>query len=129
MAYDKLTPESLYERLFKFAVDCLKLVKKLPQSKYNQEYGSQLVRSSGSPGSNYIEAIEGASRKDFTHRLKICRKETKESIHWLRLIKIANDDVLEMHTEADRLISESLQLIKIFTSSILTSERNQQIKK
>lgn len=64
-----------------------------------------------------------------TPRLKVCRKETKESIHWLRLIKIANEEIKEIQGEADRLISEGLEFIKIFTASILTSEGNQQIKR
>jgi len=120
----KTTSEELYERLLDFAKKSLELVKKLPKTTYNIEYGSQLIRSSGSPGANYIEAVEGSSRKDFIHRLKICRKESKESIHWLRLIKYANGQIVGVAEEADELIREAGEFIKIFTSSILTSQKN-----
>ena len=47
------------------------------------EYGKQLARSSGSQAANYIEANESLSKKDFSHRAKICRKEAKESKLWV----------------------------------------------
>lgn len=125
----KMTPELLYERLLNFAKRCQMLVKKLPKTIYNIEYGSQLIRSSASPGSNYIEAIEASSRRDFTHRLKICRKETKESSHWLVLTKNSNEELIEIQEESESLIKEAQELIRIFTSSILTAEKNQKIRK
>lgn len=124
-----MTPELLYERLLAFAKRCQKLVKNLPKTVYNIEYGSQLIRSSASPGSNYIEAIEASSRRDFTYRLKVCRKETKESGHWLVLIKSSNEEFIEIREESEDLIKEARELIRIFTSSILTSEKNQEIRK
>ena len=119
-----MTSDELYDRLLKFAMTCQRLVKALPNTIYNREYGAQLIGSSSSPGANYIEAIEGASRKDFIHRLKVCRKETKESIHWLTLIKFANEELSDIHRDCDRLIVESRELVRIFTSSIITSEKN-----
>lgn len=119
-----MNSEELYERLLSFAQKNLDLVKRLPKATYNLDYGSQLIRSSSSPGANYIEAIEGASRKDFIYRLKVCRKECKESIHWQRLIQFANKEVPDIVKECDELIVEACQLIKIFTSSVLTSEKN-----
>ncbi len=119
-----MTSEELYQRLLNFAIDCLELVRKLPKNTYNLEYGGQLIRSSSSPGANYIEAIEGFSRKEFIHRLKICRKESKESIHWIRLIKHANKNLIEIDLESDRLIKEARELIRIFSSSISTSQKN-----
>lgn len=125
----QLTPELLYERLLRFAKRCQKLVNKLPKAIYNLEYGKQLIRSSASPGANYIEAIEASSRNDFIHRLKICRKETKESIHWLTLIESANESLAEIQDEAQKLTTEARELIRIFASSILTSEKNRGIRK
>lgn len=125
----KMTPELLYERLLTFAKRCQKLVKRLPKTIYNIEYGSQLIRSSASPGSNYIEAIEASSRRDFIYRLKVCRKETKESIHWLMLIENANEEFAEIKKESEDLIKEARELIRIFTSSVLTSEKNKEIRK
>lgn len=124
-----MTSEELYERLLRFAQRCQRLVKKLPKTIYNLEYGGQLIRSSGSPGANYIEAVEGSSRKDFTYRLKICRKETKESVYWLVLIEGANEELVSVKPECKDLIREGREFIKIFTSSILTSERNQKLNK
>ena len=74
-------------------------------------------------GANYIEALEGLSKKDFIHRLRICRKETRESVHWLRLIKDSNADLPEITKEAQKLIEEGQEIKKIFSSSILTSEK------
>jgi four helix bundle protein len=125
----KLTPEILYERLLRFAKRCLDLVKKLPKTPYNMEYGRQLIRSSSSPASNYIEAMEASSKRDFIHKLKICRKESKESIQWLRLIAYANKDIVAVIRETKALILEGREFIKIFTSSILTAEKNRKIKK
>ncbi|MFH1833353.1 MAG: four helix bundle protein [Candidatus Levyibacteriota bacterium] len=124
-----MTPELLYKRLFAFAQKCQQLINKLPKTAYNSEYGRQLIRSSSSPGANYIEAIEASSRKDFTHRLKICRKEAKESIHWLMLIQSANKTIAEIQKESIELIKEAQEFIRIFTSSILTSEKNRGINK
>lgn len=122
------TSELLYERLLTFAKRCQKLVSQLPKTIYNIEYSSQLIRSSASPGANYIEAIEASSPKDFTHRLKICRKESKESTHWLFLIQYANEKLPEIQAELEVLIKEAREFIKIFSSSIITSERNRGIK-
>ncbi len=123
------TSEILYKRLLHFAQECQILISKLPKNIYNIEYGAQLIRSSASPGANYIEAVEASSRKDFIHRLKICRKEVKESIHWLTLIKFANTQTQKAFSGINELIREGHELIKIFTSSILTSERNLKIRK
>ena len=124
-----MNSEELYNRLLRFAQRCQKLVKRLPKTVYNLEYGKQLIKSSSSPGANYIEAIEGVSRRDFTHRLKICRKETKESIHWLILIKSANEESKEIQIECEDLTGEEREFIRIFTSAVLTSEKNQTIRK
>ena len=75
----------LEDRTFTFAKKCRDYVKKLPRTISNIEYGSQLIRSSGSQAANYIEANESLSKKDFQMRIKISRKETKESYLWLRL--------------------------------------------
>ena len=77
----------LEERTYKFAERCRDYVKKFPRTISNIEYGKQLIRSSGSVASNYIEANEALSKKDFRMRIKICRKEAKESRLWLRLFE------------------------------------------
>ena len=77
-----------------------------------REDGSQLLRASGSVGANYIEANESLSKKDFLMRIKICRKEAKESGYWLRLIDVGRDPALAL--EVENLIQESTELTSIF---------------
>lgn len=69
----------LEERTFQFAKNVRSFIKKLPKTSGNIEDSRQLIRSSGSMGANYIEANEALSKKDFTMRIKICRKESKET--------------------------------------------------
>ena len=96
----------------------------LSRTPYNQVYGKQLLRSSSSPGANYIEAIEASSRKEFILKLKICRRETKESVYWLNMIKDSNNGVGNIQNECESLIKNAQEFIRIFASSILTSEKN-----
>jgi len=100
----------LEERTYLFAKRCRDYVKKLPRTISNIEYGKQLIRSSGSVASNYIEANESLSKKDFVMRTKICRKESKESRLWLRLTEPNPKD----QPEKDYLIQEATELMKIF---------------
>jgi len=105
---------NLEERTYEFARRCRDFVKKLPKSIANIEYGKQLIRSSGSQAANYIEANEALSKKDFIMRIKICRKETKESCLWLRLCDTGGDQIL--NKEKQDLLNEAVELRKIFTS-------------
>ncbi len=102
----------LEERTFEFASNCRVLVRSLKSSISNVEDGKQLVRSSGSVGANYIEANEKLGQKDFKYRVRIARKEAKESTYWLRLLKQGNP----AHREFDALIQESDELRKILSS-------------
>jgi len=100
----------LEERTYLFAESCREFVKKLPRTISNIEYGRQLIRSSGSQAANYIEANESLSKKDFFHRIKICRKEAKESRLWLRLCPDNGEQKI--------LIAEAVELTKIFSSIV-----------
>lgn len=121
--------EILLKRLTKYAIDCQKLTIILPRKDFNHIYGNQLIRSSSSPAANYIEAIEASTGKEFIHKLKTCRKETKESIYWFGLVKESNKNIDIARKESERLISEGAELLKIFSSSVITAERNQKINK
>ena len=101
----------LEERTLKFAKDVIKFVKSLPRTIANIEITKQLVRSSGSVGANYIEANESLSKKDFVMRVKICRKEAKESRYWLKLIEVNGDGA---EKQRQLLIQEATELMKIF---------------
>ena len=85
----------LEERTFQFAKRTREFLKKVPRTAANLRDGNQLINSSGSVGANYIEANEAISDKDFLHRIKISRKEAKESRFWLRLIFVGGDAALE----------------------------------
>jgi len=110
----------LEERTFKFTKRTIEFCKRLPRTIENIELIKQGIRAAGSVGANYIEANESLSKKDFMMRIKICRKESKESRYWLRLIietnRLTNDD------EGKFLIQETSEFIKIF-NSILTKSK------
>jgi len=108
------TPYDLEERSFQFAKGVARFCKNLPRSIANIEYTKQVIRSSGSVGANYIEANEALSKKDFSMRIKISRKEAKESAYWLRLIRETNSDCYEK--EAELLHGEAVELKKIFSA-------------
>ena len=103
-----------------FARQVRAFVKTLPPHTANFEDAKQVVRSSGSVGANYIEANEALSKKDFLMRIKISRKESKESRYGARLMDIAADGTLEK----DRawVIREATELMKIFGSILHKSE-------
>lgn len=107
----------LEDRCFKFAQRVNVYVNALPKTISNIENGKQLVRSAGSLGANYIEANESLSKKDFLMRVKISRKETKETRFWLNLCT----PVKNSEPEKEFLLQESLELMKIFGSIITKS--------
>lgn len=106
----------LEERAFTFARDVRTFLKKVPRSIQNNEDAKQLVRSSGSVGANYIEGNESLGKKDFVMRLRIARKEAKESSFWLALLDTGNSSDEEI--ERQRLKSEARQLMLILTAII-----------
>lgn len=107
-------------RTLSFAKEVIAFVNALPKSIANIEISKQVIRSSGSVGANYIEANEALGKKDFAMRIKICRKEAKESIYWLRLIETRGE---ETEKRKQTLISEATELMKIF-GAILTKTLN-----
>ena len=113
-------PYDLEERTFQFSKTVRIFVTGLPKTIANMEDGKQLVRSSGSVGANYIEANESLSKKDFLMRIKISRKEAKESAYWLRLIRETN--TLKNEDDAKNLIEEAVELKKIL-SAILNKSK------
>ena len=97
----------LEERTYLFAKNCRFLIISLPKTISNTLDGRQLIRSSGSIAANYIEANERLGDKDFLFRLKIARKEAKESVLWLRLLRDLNpsleDNLIKLLNEAEEL--------------------------
>lgn len=111
-------PYDLEERTARFAESCRDFIKKLPRSTANIEYSKQLVRSSGSQAANYIEANEALGRKDFLMRIRISRKESKESCLWLRLCEVKIED----ESERSGLLKEAGELRNIFTAILNKSK-------
>ncbi len=105
----------LEERTYLFAKSYRVLIQKLPKSISNIEDGKQLVKSSGSIAANYIEANEKLGDKDFKYRLKIARKEAKESVLWLKLLKDLNTNY---ENSLILLINEAEELRKILSAII-----------
>jgi four helix bundle protein len=110
----------LEDRTLEFAKAVRVFVRKLKLDVANIEDAKQVVRSSGSVGANYIEANDALSKKDFVMRIKICRKEAKESRYWLRLIETFGDKGLD----AERLMfaGEAQELMNIFGAILQKSK-------
>jgi len=106
----------LDQRTYLFASLVRDFVRKVPKDVSNIEDIKQLVRSSGSVGANYIEANESLSDKDFIYRIKVCRKEAKESGYWLELLYLYSDEELEVIRK--NLVKETSEFVKIFSSII-----------
>ncbi len=109
----------LEDRTYQFARRLRVFVKQLPHTMGNTEDIRQVVRSSGSVGANYIEANEALSKKDFRMRIRISRKESKETRYWLRLLDTQDDKALNQ--ERDKLVQESTELMRIFGAILLKS--------
>jgi four helix bundle protein len=101
----------LEERTLKFSKNIIEFASILPQTVANGETIKQIIRSSGSVGANYIEANEALSKKDFIMRIKICRKEAKETRYWLNLFQMNG---IEYEKKRQLLIGEATELMKIF---------------
>lgn len=109
---------NLEERTFKFTQNVIAYVNDLPKGLANIEVAKQVVRSSGSVGANYIEANEALSRKDFILRIKISRKEAKESRYWIKLTEPKENSI----KQKENLAKEATELMKIFGSILEKSK-------
>lgn len=109
----------LEDRTLAYAMNTREFVRELGDDFVMREDVKQLIRSSGSVGANYIEANEALGKKDFLMRIRISRKEAKESRYWLRLLHVV-DPVLNKQREA--LIQESTELMNIFGAILRKSQ-------
>ena len=117
---DSPKPRHLEERTYRFAELVRAFVKQLPRAINNTEDVRQLVRASGSDAANWIETDEALSKKDFLMRMKICRKEAKESRLFLRLIDAGPTKATTLAIR-DQLAAEARELTLIFSSIISKS--------
>jgi four helix bundle protein len=111
---------NLEERTFLFAQSVRSYCKKVTHNVINIQDIKQVVRSSGSVSANYIEANESLSKADFIYRIKVCRKEAKETKLWLNLIDI--EDKKDLEPSKSLLVSEANQLMLIFNAIIIKSQ-------
>ena len=114
--------ENLTERLFNFAVNVLKFLKKLPRTPEMNVMRYQLAKSSTSSGANYKEAQAGSSKPDFNNKVRISLREMRESNYWLRVINATLDDK-KLDNELLPLIDESTQLKKILGSIVTKTNK------
>jgi len=101
----------LEERTAKFGEDVIDFVRMINRNEINRPLVSQIVRSATSVGANYMEANGASSRKDFKNKIFICRKESNETKHWLRMIAKANSD---KENDCRKLWTEAHELTLIF---------------
>ena len=113
-------PYDLGERTFLFAKQVREFVKRLLRTDGNVSDLRQLIRSSGSCGANYLEANECLGKKDFLMRMRIARKESKESAYWLRLLDTGTD--AKLIADCNGLIREANELVKILSAIIRKRE-------
>jgi four helix bundle protein len=114
----------LEERTAKFGELVIEFMKTLERNEINRPLIGQLVDAGTSVGANYMEADGAESKKDFRHKIAICKKESKEAKHWLRMIRKANPS---KGVECNKLWQEAHELTLIF-SSIYLSKKSQNFK-
>lgn len=105
----------LEERTAKFGEEIIKFAKELSETVVTKSIISQLVRAGTSVGSNYCEADDAETKKDFQHKIGICKKESRETKHWLRMIVTALPETKE---KAKKLWKEAKELNLIFNSIV-----------
>ena len=111
----------LDDRLLRFAADTCRVAEQMPASRTGNHICNQLIRCGTSPSANYAEARGSESRRDFVHKLKLCLKELRESLAWLRLVGLLE---LRPPGQLEAVLSEANELIAIMVVSIRTAKDN-----
>ena len=123
MPNEKITKKNfdLEERTAKFGEEIIRFAKKIPINEVTKPLINQLVKAGTSIGANYCEADDAESKKDFNHKIGICKKEARETKHWLRMIAVT---ILELKEEARKLWKEAKELNFIFNAIVRSSKNN-----
>jgi four helix bundle protein len=114
------TNYDLEERLLNYAAEIIKFTEKLPNTRAGNHVANQLLRSGTAPLPNHGEAQAAESHEDFVHKLKVCFKELRESLRWIRLVQRSS---LLSQKESSGLEKETGELIRIFVASLRTSKQ------
>ena len=110
----------LEERTAKFGEAMIVFCGTLEETPVNRPLISQGIRSSTSVGANHMEADAAESKKDFQHKVAICKKEAKETMHWLRMYAKANPKRAE---DCRKIWQEAHELVLIFSSILNNSKK------
>lgn len=121
----KVNKYDLEERTALFGENIIRFCKKIPRGPITDPLITQAIKSGTSIGANYCEADDAESKLDFNHKIGICKKESRESKHWLRMIVVA---VSELKEDARVLWREAKELNLIFNAIIRTSRKNSKIR-
>ena len=117
-----MTNKELENRLIKFSVLVIELIKSLPEDRVTNHLAGQLLRSATSPSLNYGEALGSESKKDFVHKLGIVLKELRESLNCLKIL------VGSKYISEDNLVTaECHELVSIFVKTIETVKKNMKV--
>jgi four helix bundle protein len=115
---NKEKPYDLEERTYAFALEVRLFLRNTKWDPVSWSDIKQVLRSSGSVAANYLEALESRSPDDYHYRIRICKKEARETGLWLQLISESNPIDESIHRSLDDLIGETSELVKIFSSII-----------
>ena len=118
-------PYDLEERTYAFALETRMFLRNTKWDPVSWTDIKQLLRSSGSVAANYVESLEAVSADDCLYRLRICKKEARESGLWLRLISDCNPIDETIHRNLEELIAETRELVKIFVVLIRNKSATQ----
>lgn len=111
----------IHERIYRFVLRVLGFTKRVPTSNINQVLVGQLIRAITSTGANDQEADGAFSKADFIHCYVLVRKEEKESLYWIRMIGDSNQ---QLKKEAEELLIEGDEIVRIVTVIILNTRKN-----
>ncbi len=114
------TKFDLEERTARFGEEVIRFAKKIPENAVTRPLISQCVRAGTSIGANYCEADDAESRKDFVHKIGICKKEARECKHWLRMIVVAVPEL----THGARVLWQEAKELNLIFNAITRSSRD-----
>src|SRR3989344_5260272 len=112
---------NLEERTAQFGESVIILCRAIRQDNVSSPIINQLIRSATSIGANYSEANNASSRKDFSNKIFICKKEAQETRHWLRMLKTATPTLDDSY---ETIIGECQELTLIFQKITSSLRRN-----
>jgi four helix bundle protein len=112
----------LEERLLDYAASIIRFAEKMIKTEAGRHVSGQLLRSGTAPLGHQGEAVSAESSKDFIHKMKVGLKELRESLRWIKLT--VRVPLLKNRSDAEPLLDETEQLIRIFVTSVRTAQRN-----